>query len=329
MTLLSATIGRILPRYRTVAEWAETYGKLVAAKPIQAKTKQNRANYIRRLVAQFGARHVGAIRPHDIAGFIAEVHAQHPHLARRMMIEVREMFREAVNYGWIDRDPCHGIRTPRVRVARLRLTLDQWAAMHDYARRRQPPWVACMLLLAVVTGQRRGDLRKMRFCDVWDELVAGEPLPHLHVEQEKTGTRIAIPLHLQLHAVGFSVGEAIEACRLYGPAPDGANAFLLRKSTGAPPVGPSMSWRFEQALEMVTRPRDRSADTDPPSLHECRSLAARLYHTQGIADVQTLLGHSHASMTELYKDDRGLDRREGKWRTVSLEPTPGRAGVAA
>jgi integrase len=323
MTFLSATLGRILPRYRTVAEWADTYAKLVCAKPIQDKTKANRASYLKRIVAQFGSRHIGAVRPHEIAAFIAEIHAQHPHLARRMLIELREMFREAVNYGWIDRDPCHGIRTPRVRVVRLRLTLDQWFAMHDYAQRKQPPWVACMLLLAVVTGQRRGDMRKMRFSDVWDELVDGEPVPHLHVEQEKTGTRIAIPLHLRLHAVGTSVGEAIEACRQYSPAPAGEDAWLLRKSTGRPPVGPSMSWRFEQALEMTTRPRDRTADTDPPSLHECRSLAARLYHTQGVADIQTLLGHSHASMTELYKDDRGLDRRGGKWRTVSLERRPG------
>lgn len=71
MSLISATFGRILPRYRTVAEWAETYSKLVAAKPIQAKTKANRASYIRRLVAHFGDRHVGAVRPHDIAASIA------------------------------------------------------------------------------------------------------------------------------------------------------------------------------------------------------------------------------------------------------------------
>ena len=55
MTFLSATLGRILPRYRTVAEWAETYSKLVAAKPIQDKTKANRASYIKRLVTQFGS----------------------------------------------------------------------------------------------------------------------------------------------------------------------------------------------------------------------------------------------------------------------------------
>jgi integrase len=57
-----------------------------------------------------------------------------------------------------------------------------------------------------------------------------------------------------------------------------------------------------------------------PSLHEVRSLSARLYHAQGI-DVQTLLGHKHAEMTEVYKDDRGLSRDQYKRVTV---PAPAR-----
>lgn len=308
MSLLSATLGRLVPRYRTLAEWAETYSKVVAAKQISDKTKANRASYIKRIVQHIGKRHIGAVRPHEIAAYIGSIHADRPHLARRMLIEVRDMFREAVSYGWIDRDPTLGVKTPRVRVARLRLTFEQWQEMYRYALDKQPPWAARMLVLALVTGQRRSDLRKMRFSDVWDGL--------LHVEQQKTGTRIAIPLELRLDALGVSVGEAITACRDYAPiSPDG-DAELLRKTTGRPPVPASMSWRFEQAREMALPPHRSAAH--PPSLHECRSLAARMYHAQGIADIQTLLGHTDAAMTELYKDDRGLDRRAGKWRTVTL-----------
>ena len=317
MNLLSATLGRILPRYRTVAEWAEIYSQVVQAKPIQGKTKANRASYIKRIVGQLGDRRVGAVRPHEIAAYIGDISAQHPHLARRMLIETRDMFREAVNYGWLDRDPTIGIRTPRVKVARLRLTLAQWRSMHTWAQQHSPPWVACMMLLALVTGQRRGDLRRMRFSDVWDEPLPSGPAPHLHIEQEKTGTRIAIPLTLQLDALGLSVGDAIAQCRDYAPLDDDGDAYLVRKSTLDAPVGASMSWRFEQAREGALPPAAAGA-TDPPSLHECRSLAARLYDAQGVRDVQTLLGHSHASMTELYKDDRGLDRREGKWKCVDL-----------
>lgn len=308
MSLISATLGRLIPRYRTVAEWAEIYSKVVAAKPIEDKTKANRASNIRRIVAQFGDRRIGAVRAHEIGAYIHGVAAEQSHLARRLLIETRDMFREAVNYGWIDRDPTLGVRAPRVRVRRLRLTLEQWQEMYRFALDKQPPWSARMLVLALVTGQRRSDLRKMRFSDVWDGL--------LHVEQQKTGTRIAIPLALRLDALGVTVGDAIEACRGYAPISQDGDAELLRKTTGRPPVPASMSWRFEQAREMALPPHRSTAH--PPSLHECRSLAARMYDAQGIADIQTLLGHTDAAMTELYKDDRGLDRRAGKWRTVTL-----------
>lgn len=316
MSFLSATLGRIVHKYRTVAEWAEIYGKVVVAKPIQLKTKQNRTGYIKRIVGELGERSVGAVRPHEIAAFIGDVAAEHPHLARRMLIETRDMFREAVNYGWIDRDPCRGIRTPRVRVARLRLTFEQWSAMHAWAERHSPPWVSRMLVLALVTGQRRGDLRAMRFSDVWSEQVDGVAVPCLHIEQQKTGMRVAIPTSLRLDTLGMTVADAVAQCRDYAALEDDGDGWLVRKTTGAPPVGASMSWRFEQAREGALPPA--GADADPPSLHECRSLAARMYDAQGVRDVQTLLGHSHASMTELYKDDRGLDRRQGRWKVVSL-----------
>ena len=41
------------------------------------------------------------------------------------------------------------------------------------------------MLLAIVTGQRLGDISRMKFSDIWDD--------HLHVEQEKTGSKLAIP----------------------------------------------------------------------------------------------------------------------------------------
>ena len=45
-----------------------------------------------------------------------------------------------------------------------------------------------------------------------------------------------------------------------------------------------------------------------PSLHECRSLSARLY--DGIVDTQKLLGHSSATMTAVYHKPRNLKTDE-------------------
>lgn len=316
MNLLSATLGRMVPRYRTLAEWAEIYSKVVRAKPIQDKTKQNRASYIRRIVDRLGRRCIGSLRAHDFAAYINEIAAEHPHLARRMLIEARDMLREAVAYGWIDRDPTVGVKTPRVKVIRRRLTFEQWQAIREWAERNSPPWVPHLLTLALVTGQRRGDLREMRFSDVWDEVTPTGPEPHLHIVQQKTGERVAIPLSLRLDVLGQTVGEAIEACRQYAPAVANGDALMLRKTTGDAPVPPSMSWRFEQAREGALG-EHAEAGSSPSSLHECRSLSARLYANQGVTDVQTLLGHTDESMTDLYLNDRGLDIRSGRWRRVA------------
>ena len=51
----------------------------------------------------------------------------------------------------------------------------------------------------------------------------------------------------------------------------------------------------------------------PPTFHEIRSLAARLYGDEfGAEFAQALLGHKTAQMTALYRDSRGRERDEVK-----------------
>jgi integrase len=62
--------------------------------------------------------------------------------------------------------------------------------------------------------------------------------------------------------------------------------------------------------------RDQSGITwetgkTPPTFHELRSLAARLYAQQG-ADAQALLGHKSPEMTATYRDSRGTEWVEVK-----------------
>lgn len=61
------------------------------------------------------------------------------------------------------------------------------------------------MLLAVVTGQRPGDISDMKFSDIWDDM--------LHIEQEKTDVKLAIPLSLRCQAIGMSLREVIAFCR--------------------------------------------------------------------------------------------------------------------
>lgn len=313
MSFLSKTLGKISAKYRTLSDWAVIYSQIVTSKPITKKTISNREHHHKRILAHLGGQEIGLIRPHDIAGVISRVYETHPHTAKRMLIEVRDMFQQAVDYGWIDRNPAASLKPLKVKVSRLRLTLKEWLAIRDYSEKNSPPWVSRMVALALVTGQRRGDLMKMKFSDVWSD----DGVECLHVIQDKTGARISIPLDLRIDVIGMSVRDAIESCRSYAKLVDGEDSCLVRKSTGKPLVGASMSWRFEQAREGALGLH--KGDGAPPSLHECRSLSERIYREQGI-NTMTLLGHTSQGMTDLYNDDRGLSAKEGRWKVVSLPP---------
>jgi len=288
-----------MPRFKTLADWSEVYDKIIDSKPVCAKTKANRRNAMAHVLRGLGARTISSIRPHEVAALVNSHAVGHPQTAKRVLFEARDIFGEAMNYGWIDRNPAISVKAPLVRIQRKRLSLDQWQAIHKFAASDMPPWVARMLVLAVITGQRRSDLVKMRFADVWDD--------HLHVEQAKTGTRLALPLALRLDVIGMTLGEAIEDCRAYAVGSE----FMLRKHDGHQLGDASLSARFEVAREAVIP----FAKGTPASLHECRSLSERLYRAQGI-DTMVLLGHKHQAMTDVYNDDRGLTK--GQWKTLSL-----------
>lgn len=301
MSILSATLGRLVPRYRTLNEWACTYRQILAGRPLSDKTRANRRGSLTHVLAVLGERSIGGIRPHEVSAMVHKIATLHPQTSKRVLFEAADLFSEAVNYGWLDRNPASSVKAPMVRVQRKRLTLEQWHKIQAHAVQSMPPWVSRMMALALVTGQRRSDLVKMRFADVWDE--------HLHIEQAKTGARLALPLALRLDAVGMTLGEVIEDCRTYATNPD----HLLRKHNGAPLGDASLSARFETARESALQ----VIAGVPPSLHECRSLSERLYRAQGI-DTMVLLGHKHQAMTDMYNDDRGLTR--GKWKTLVLQP---------
>lgn len=299
MNLLSLTLGRVLPRYRTVGQWAVIYRKLVDARPISDKTKDNRRSALAHVLEYLGHRTISAVRPHEVANMLQDIAKTHPQTAKRVLHEVADLFNECMNYGWIDRNPAVSVKAPLCRVQRKRLTLVNWQAIKGHADKNMPLWVRNMLVLALVTGQRRSDLVKMRFADVWDD--------HLHVEQAKTGTRLALPLALKLNALGVTLAEAIEACKNYPIKSE----FMLRKANGGQLADASLSARFEEVRKAVLP----SETGIPASLHECRSLSERLYREQGI-NTMTLLGHKHQSMTDLYNDDRGLSK--GQWKTLQL-----------
>lgn len=291
---------------RPLSEWLDVHARQIQEAGYKQQTVKNRLGSIKHIRRLWGASGIRSLKAHEISATLrAEFLPARSSTAQRVLGELRLAYSEAIANDWCDVSPAQHVKMPKHRVMRKRLPLDVWHRMRELSR-VLPRWVEAMLLLGIVTGQRRADLARMRFSDVVDG--------HLQVIQQKEagkgyGARVAIPLTLRMDAIGMTVGDVIEFCRGVGK-PGGT---MLRTAGGRNIQLTSLSTRFAECIRAVLG-EGAHAEGEWPSLHEVRSLAARTYVDQGMEPkvVQTLLGHSNLEMTQIYMDDRGLTAREFK-----------------
>jgi integrase len=308
MGILIMSLYRLLAtfskKWMPVNDWLETYVEILGNRSLRAETVKSRMFYVAHIREAIGEMPIGKVMPIDISRTIREIwDSGRQSCARRVLIEMRDVFSEAVAAGIVFTNPAIVVKSLPYRVARSRLSFELWQQMLATAEQKMPRWVPLLLKLGLITGQRRSDVVKMRFTDVWDG--------YLHVEQQKTGARIALPLALTLEEAGLRLGDVIEECRSYGAKP---GATLLRKHSGRPYNAAHLTNVFRQCLRL-TLGHEWDGPGTPPSEHEMRSLAARMQSLRGI-NAQTLLGHKHSAMTDAYKDDRGLNRDQ--WNYLEL-----------
>ncbi len=122
---------------------------------------------------------------------------------RSVLIDV---FKEAQHAGEVapGYNPALATKQPRRKITRQRLSAEKWKKTFELAD-SHPKYLGNAMLLAVVTGQRLGDISNMKFTDAWDN--------HLHVVQQKTGSKVAIPLSLHCEAIGWTLRGVIARCR--------------------------------------------------------------------------------------------------------------------
>jgi len=278
----------------TISSWSTDYLSILHDRNYNPQTIKNRRANLKHVVRLWGSHTLKSLKPYQITQAVKPMLPGKASTVRRVISELRDMYSEAIANGIVDVNPVLHVKLPAYKVTRRRLTIETWYAMIEYASAHPQRWVRCMLLLALITGQRRSDLAKMQESDVRDG--------YLHVEQQKQagkgyGARVAIPLALVLPSIGMSLAEVLEECW----ASANAGSTMLRKRNGKPIEVSSLSARFNECLRAVEEYEQYLS----PSLHEVRALAAREFDKAGI-NVQILLGHKHAVMTDLYKDDRGL-----------------------
>ncbi|MBJ8832224.1 phage integrase Arm DNA-binding domain-containing protein [Citrobacter freundii] len=287
----------------TTSTWLDRYQAIqddrLKSGDIRLNTYKQKTKPVSLLKERAGMKLISAVDVRDIAQLLDEyIAAGQPRMAQVVRSVLIDVFKEAQHYGEVPPgyNPALATKQPRRKITRQRLSLEEWKKIFDIADARHR-YMGNAMLLALVTGQRLGDISRMKFSDIWDD--------HLHVIQEKTGSKIAIPLSLRLNAINWSLRDVVARCRDYAVSPYLVHFFRTTSQAerGAQVKANTLTMNFSKARDLA---RIDWGDGTPATFHEQRSLAERLYKAQGI-NTKELLGHKSQQQTDRYHDDRGKD----------------------
>jgi integrase len=234
-----------------------------------------------------------------IAQFLDDVKEESGAATRtNMRARISDVFRMAETQGLRDANTNPVAATYKLseKAKRERLSLEQFKLIHAKA----PAWLQRAMYLALLTAQRRDDIAKMKFTDQKDGylfVIQGKSQGEIRLQQD---------VRIGLQAVGMTISDAIQNCR-----DSVVSRFMVHHTEHQGPAKPGdpvssngLSNAFQYAREAagITASEGRT----PPSFHEIRSLAQRLYRDQyGAEFAQEMLGHKNASMTSKYDEMRG------------------------
>lgn len=294
----------------SLSTWLDRYLKIQderkAAKEITENTVKQKLAPVKAMRAALATKPIRDVDTRDIADILDDYKNRgYSRMAQVVRTTLIDVFKEAQHAGEVPPgyNPAEATKNPHNRIGRERMILDEFNAILAVI---EPPfeYMRNAMLLGLVTAQRVGDISKMKFSDIWDE--------HLHIEQAKTGSKVAIPLSLHCDAIDMSLEQVIIQCRDNIVSPYLVhythNTSMARRGGLVQPNTLSSSFKKIRDLSGLSWEKGT-----PPTFHEIRSLAERLYREQKV-NTKDLLGHKNQHQTDRYNDDRGKD-----WKVVGGE----------
>lgn len=299
----------------TLDKWCDKYLEKFEASGKAINTIKAVQTQIRAIkAAPFANQALRAVSTLDVDTYVESItESRGATMTAKIRSRMLDVFRAAEAKGHIDlgKNPVSPVESPKVEVARDRLTLEDFLKI--VRKTREDPglcWAANAFELALLTGQRLSDIAAMQFEQIKDGFLWVEPIK-MHGK-----VKLKIPTSIGLSSVGLTIEGIVKRCR-----DDVVSKHLIHfiRTRGA--ARPGNKVYHDRISEEFATQRDAVGvkgreGKKPPSFHEIRSLAIRLYSDEIGADfAQALAGHKSAEMTALYRDNRGREWTEVKVKT--------------
>lgn len=244
---------------------------------IHAATKRGETFYkytVRVLKRHFGEVMLSEIGPAEVDAFMAERRTEvKTATANRSLAVLKHMFKLAMRWGHLVKNPAAGVmreREPRGRESFL--TEDQASTLI----RETPAWLRPLIVTALHTGARQGELLALTWGDVDLDRET------LTFTRTKNGEPRVVRMSQTVKATIEDLPRGLPAARVF------------RNQSGSPIHRDGLTWSFRRAV--------RLAGLEGFRFHDLRHSAASFLVQAGVPlnTVREILGHRSLGMTLRY-----------------------------
>ena len=261
------TLGDAIDRYRT---------EVLPLKRSE-QTRKDQAKQLEKLKAVFGDMPPDNVTAQHCYKYL-DARASKPVAARHEIALLGHVFAKAIRWGIATVNPVHTLERSSKSKRTRYVTDAEYNAVHALAN----PRMKIAMDLALLTGQRRGDLLSLTRTQLNDEGIV--------FKQSKTGAGVLIEWTDELRKV-------VDRAKALKPQIPGD--YLLRKRNGRPYTARGFSTIWQRLMSKATKPGKGGA---PPALaerftfHDLRAKCAS--DIKGLEDAATLLGHASSQTTK-------------------------------
>jgi integrase len=246
-------------------------------------TQRMRRGILERFRAAYGDRTFASLSPEWI---VALLDSKPPHAARSWLVSLRSLCKFAVSRHWLRADPTTNIKLATIKSDGFHTWTDeeiaQFEAHHPIGSK---PRLALALLL--YTGQRRSDVVRMGRQHIKDGWLTVQSIDGTKQGQQKTGTKVSMPVHPHLQAV-------LDA------TPSEHLTFLVTE-TGKPYGGNALSEQFRNWCDAAGLPKRCKP-------HGLRKAACRRLADAGCTAHEIMAISGHTTLKEVVRYTKDADR---------------------
>ena len=241
------------------------------------ETKRTRRNILERFREQHGDKQVALLQRQHIAAMVA-AKAATPSASRNLLAVLRLLMRYAIEIGIRTDDPTLGVKHAKIKSDGYETWSEDNIAQYEAAH---PPGSKARLALALLlyTVQRRGDVVRMG----WQH-VSGDSLL---VTQQKTGTKLTLPLQPELKAALAATPRT--------------NLTFLTTHTGRPYTDAGFTNWFRDCCNAAGLPNGLSA-------HGLRKAGCRRLAERGCSAHEIAAWSGHLSLREVERYTKAADQ---------------------